>query len=430
MEPITCCGMNITFIKGEMMNILFGLLGCLALLLLAFLFSENKRKINYRVVGIGVVLQITFGFIVLKSSVGRSFIEKVSEGVRNIIHYGNEGLSFVFGSLADSSQVTGFIFGIRVASMAIFVTALISVLYHLGVMQFFVRVVGGGLSKLLGTSKPESLTAASNIFLGIQEAPVIIKPYIKTLTRSELFAVMVGSLASVAGGTLLAYAALGIPINYLLSASFMAAPAGLVFAKILIPETQTPVEIDTSGRADEKVSNEEGYVKPGIIDAITSGAMEGLKMAGLIIAMLIAFISMLALANGLLGGIGGWFGFGDLSLQQIFGYVFSPIAFIMGVPWSEAMTAGNLLGQKVILNEMVAFTSFQPLMEQLSDKTVAIMTFALCGFANIGSLGILIASMATFAENQRGVVAKLGMKAVLAGTLANLMSGTIAGMFM
>lgn len=412
------------------MNILTGLLGCLVILFIAFLLSENKKKINYRIVGIGVALQILFGYLVLKSTIGRMVLEKISEGVRNVIHYGNEGLAFVFGSLADPSQPTGFIFGIRVAAMAIFVTALISVLYHFGIMQFFVRVIGGGLAKLLGTSKPESLTAASNIFLGIQEAPVLIKPYIKTLTRSELFAVMVGGLASVAGGTLMAYAALGIPINFLLSASFMAAPAGLVFAKILIPETETPLNVTEVSEKIVAGEKEEEAPKSGLIDAITSGAMEGLKMAGLIIAMLIAFIAVLALANGILGGIGGWFGFPDLSLQQIFGYIFSPLAFVMGVPWSEAMTAGNLLGQKVILNEMVAFTSFQPMMDMLSDKTVAIMTFALCGFANIGSLGILIGSMTAFAENQRSTVTKLGMKAVLAGTLANLMSGTIAGMFM
>ncbi|MCG3089876.1 NupC/NupG family nucleoside CNT transporter [Sporosarcina cyprini] len=409
------------------MNILFGLLGCLVILAIAFLLSENKKRINYRVVGIGVVMQILFGYIVLKSAFGREVLEKISEGVRNIIHYGNEGLTFVFGGLADASQPTGFIFGVRVAAMAIFVTALISVLYHFGIMQLFVRIIGGGLSKILGTSKAESLTAASNIFLGVQEAPVIIKPYIKTLTRSEIFAVMTGGLASVAGGTLLAYAALGIPINYLLAASFMAAPAGLVFAKILIPETDTPLNVVEAKESKPSSADE---VKPSVIDAITRGAMEGLKMAGLIIAMLIAFISIMALFNGLLGGIGGWFGYPKLSLQQIFGYIFSPLAFVMGVPWSEALTAGNLLGQKVVLNEMVAFTSFQPLIESLSDKTVAIMTFALCGFANVGSLGILIASMTAFAENQRGVVAKLGMKAVLAGTLANLMSGTIAGMFM
>ncbi|MBB4825468.1 nucleoside transporter [Sporosarcina luteola] len=256
------------------MNILLGLLGCLVILAIAFLLSENKKRINYRVVGIGVVLQILFGYIVLKSAWGRMALEKISAGVRNIIHYGNEGLTFVFGGLADASQPTGFIFGVRVAAMAIFVTALISVLYHFGIMQLFVRVIGGGLSKLLGTSKAESLTAASNIFLGVQEAPVIIKPYIKTLTRSEVFAVMVGGLASVAGGTLLSYAALGIPINYLLAASFMAAPAGLVFAKILIPETEVPLNV-----VETKESKPAGGddVKPSVLDAITKGAMEGLK---------------------------------------------------------------------------------------------------------------------------------------------------------
>ncbi|HEY4553875.1 MAG TPA: NupC/NupG family nucleoside CNT transporter [Bacillaceae bacterium] len=410
------------------MNYIWGLLGCLAILFIAFLLSENKKKINYRIVIIGTLLQLLFGFIVLKSETGRLILEKISGGVRNIIHYGNEGLAFVFGSLADASQPTGFIFGVRVAAMAIFVTALIAVLYHYGIMQFFVRIIGGGLAKILGTSRAESLTAASNIFLGLQEAPVIIKPYIKTLTKSEIFAVMVGGLASVAGGTLLAYAALGIPINYLLSASFMAAPAGLVFAKILIPETEVPVTSTASGVEVEEEGK--GIEKRSVIDVITRGAMDGMKMATLIIAMLVAFISILALVNGILGGIGGWFGFKDLSLQLLFGYIFAPLAFIMGVPWHEAMQAGNLLGQKVILNEMVAFTSFQPMMENLSDKTVAIMTFALCGFANIGSLGILIGGMTAFAENQRAVVAKLGLKAVLAGTLANLMSGAIAGMFM
>ncbi|MBY0123350.1 NupC/NupG family nucleoside CNT transporter [Bacillus sp. S/N-304-OC-R1] len=408
------------------MNILWGLMGCFVILFIAFLLSENKKKINYRVVLGGTVLQILFGYIVLKSETGRIILEKISKGIQSVIHYGNEGLSFVFGSLADASQPTGFIFGIRVACMAIFVTALISVLYHFGIMQLFVRIIGGGLHKLLGTSKVESLTAASNIFLGLQEAPVIIKPYIRALTKSEIFAVMVGGLASVAGGILLAYAALGIPINYLLSASFMAAPAGLVFAKMMIPETEVPVAAANEGAK----ATEEKEEKPNIIDVIVKGAMEGLKMAGLIIAMLIAFISILALLNGILGSIGEWFGMKDLSLQLILGYIFSPIAFIMGVPWSEAMIAGNLLGQKLILNEMVAFTAFQPLIETLSPKTVAIVTFSLCGFANLGSLGILIASMTAFAENQRQVVTKLALKAVLAGTLANLMSGTIAGMFM
>ncbi|MFC7394912.1 NupC/NupG family nucleoside CNT transporter [Scopulibacillus cellulosilyticus] len=406
------------------MDFLRGLLGCIVVLFIAFLFSDNKKKINYRIVVIGAVLQIVFGYIVLKSSIGRMILDKISAGFSKVLHYGLEGLTFTFGKLVDPSSSVGFVFAFKVAMLAVFFTPLIAVLYRFGIMQFVVRIIGGALSKLLGTSRTESVTAASNIFLGMQEAPIVIKPYVKLLTRSEMFAVMTGGLASVAGGTLASYAALGIPVKFLLAASFMSAPSGLLFAKIMIPETETPVKTGSSEvqEADKEDKN--------ILDVISKGAVDGMKMAVLIIAMLIAFISLMALLNGILGGIGSLFGIHGLSFQKILGYIFAPIAFLIGVPWHQAMTAGNYLGEKIILNEMVAYTSFAPHMHELSSKTVAIVSFALCGFANIGSLGILIGGLTAFAEERRAQITKLGIKAVIAGTLANLMSGAIAGMFL
>ncbi|MFE6795923.1 NupC/NupG family nucleoside CNT transporter [Paenibacillus chitinolyticus] len=407
------------------MSILWGLVGLTVILGIAYLMSDHKKKINYRTVIVGLGIQLVFGYIVLKWDTGKQILEVVSAGFTNLFHYGYEGLSFVFGSLADKTQTTGNIFAIRVAMLAVFITPLIGILYRFGIMQFFMRVVGGGLGKLLKTSRAESLAAAGNIFLGLQEIPIMIKPYMKLLTRSEMFAIMVGGLASVAGGIMVAYAALGIPIAYLLSASLMSAPAGLIVAKIMIPETDTPVEAGS-----RELEEEDSDTKDNLINIISKGASAGMRMAVQIIAMLIAFVSMVALLNGLLGWIGSWFGYGDLSLQMILGWVFAPLAFVIGVPWSEATITGSFLGQKFVMNEMIAFGSFAKEMEHLSPKTIAIVSFALCGFANIGSMGILLGSMRSLAPERSQEVGRLAFKAVIAASLANLLSGTIAGMFM
>ncbi|WP_217558898.1 NupC/NupG family nucleoside CNT transporter [Paenibacillus sp. GbtcB18] len=407
------------------MSILWGLVGLAVILGIAYLMSDHKKKINYRTVIVGLGIQLVFGYIVLKWDTGKQILEVVSTGFTNLFHYGYEGLSFVFGSLADKTQATGNIFAIRVAMLAVFITPLIGILYRFGIMQFFMRVVGGGLGKLLKTSRAESLAAAGNIFLGLQEIPIMIKPYMKFLTRSEMFAIMVGGLASVAGGIMVAYAALGIPIAYLLSASLMSAPAGLIIAKIMIPETDTPVEAGS-----RELEEEDSETKDNLINIISKGASAGMRMAVQIIAMLIAFVSMVALLNGLLGWIGSWFGYGDLSLQMILGWLFAPLAFVIGVPWSEATITGSFLGQKFVMNEMIAFGSFAKEMEHLSPKTIAIVSFALCGFANIGSMGILLGSMRSLAPERSQEVGRLAFKAVIAASLANLLSGTIAGMFM
>ncbi|MFB7813453.1 NupC/NupG family nucleoside CNT transporter [Paenibacillus chitinolyticus] len=407
------------------MSILWGLVGLAVILGIAYLMSDHKKKINYRTVIVGLGIQLVFGYIVLKWDTGKQMLEVVSAGFTNLFHYGYEGLSFVFGSLADKTQATGNIFAIRVAMLAVFITPLIGILYRFGIMQFFMRVVGGGLGKLLKTSRAESLAAAGNIFLGLQEIPIMIKPYMKFLTRSEMFAIMVGGLASVAGGIMVAYAALGIPIAYLLSASLMSAPAGLIVAKIMIPETDTPVEAGS-----RELEEEDSETKDNLINIISKGASAGMRMAVQIIAMLIAFVSMVALLNGLLGWVGSWFGYGDLSLQMILGWLFAPLAFVIGVPWSEATITGSFLGQKFVMNEMIAFGSFAKEMEHLSPKTIAIVSFALCGFANIGSMGILLGSMRSLAPERSQEVGRLAFKAVIAASLANLLSGTIAGMFM
>ena len=397
------------------MAILNCILGIVFIFLLAFLLSNNKKKINWRTVIIGFVIQFGFALIALKWSVGKYVLSKISLGVQSVIDYANEGISFLFGSLTKDASI----FAVNVLGVIIFVSAVVSVLYYLGIMQFVIKIIGGGLSKVLGTSKLETISASANIFLGQTEAPLLIKPYVERLTESELFTVMVGGLASVSGSILVGYSLLGIPIEYLISASFMSAPAGLIMAKIIIPELK-----------QAKVNDEIEMVKDesaNVVDAAAKGAIDGLGLVLNIGAILLAFVALIALINGIIGFVGSWFGISGLSLQKILGYIFSPIAVIIGVPWKEAVTAGSLIGQKIILNEFVAFTSLSAIMGTLSAKTVAIVTFALCGFANISSIAILIGGIGGMAPSRKGDIARLGWKAIIAGTLANLLSATIAG---
>ncbi len=341
--------------------------------------------------------------------------------VNDIISYANEGINFLFGGIfTEQSGITS-VFAFQVLPVVIFFSSLISVLYYLKIMQFFIKILGGGLSWLLGTRKAESLSAAANIFVGQTEAPLVVKPYIARMSQSELFAVMTGGLASVAGSVLIGYSLLGVPLEYLIAASFMAAPAGLVMAKLILPETEGIEEPKEFEMEDDKDA-------ANVIDAAAKGASVGLNLALNIGAMLLAFIAIVALLNGLLSGIGSLFGYGDISIEMILGYVFSPLAFAIGVPWDEAVTAGNFIGQKLVLNEFVAYSAFAPEIDQLTDKTVAIISFALCGFANISSLGILLGGLGNLAPNRRADIAKLGIKAVIAGALASLLSAAIAGM--
>ena len=400
-----------------------GLLGIGVLLGAAYLLCDNRKAIRWRTVGAALAIQISIGFIVFAVPAGREALQWLSDGVSNAIGAGKEGVDFLFGPLtSDGPTSIGFIFVFRVLPMIIFFSSLIAVLYHLKIMSIVIKVLGGGLKMLLGTSRTESLSAAANIFVGQTEAPLVVKPYISRMTSSELFAVMVGGLASVAGSILAGYVALGVDINYLIAASFMAAPGGLLFAKLMKPEIDVPQEGD--------LGFAEGADKPAnVVDAAAVGASTGLKLALNVGAMLLAFIGLIALFNVMLGGIGVWFGHGDLSLQMTLGWCFAPLAWLIGMPWEDAVKGGSLIGQKLILNEFVAYVQYIKWQEILSPKAQAIGAVALCGFANLSSIGILLGGLGSMAPGRRSEIAKLGFKAVIAGTFSNLTSAAIVGLF-
>ena len=407
------------------MGILGSVLGIVVLLVIAVLFSNNRKAINLRTVLGALAIQIGFAALILYVPFGRDALQATANGVSNVIAYGNEGINFVFGGLANPSNV-GFIFAVKVLPIIVFFSGLISVLYYLGIMQAVIKVIGGALQAALGTSKAESMSAAANIFVGQTEAPLVVRPYIRNMTQSELFAIMAGGTASIAGSVMAGYAEMGVPLTYLIAASFMAAPAGLLFAKILFPQTEQFTDKQPDADDSEKPTN--------VLEAMAGGASAGMQLALNVGAMLIAFVGLIALINGILGGVGGWFGYGDLTLQSIFGWIFKPLAYLIGVSWDESAIAGQMIGMKLAVNEFVGYLEFAKYLQPdtavvLSEKTKAIITFALCGFANFSSIAILIGGIGGMAPNRRGDVARLGLKAVVAGTLANLMSATIAGLF-
>ena len=408
------------------MDVLMGILGMVVLLAIAILFSNNRRAINWRTVIGALAIQIGFAALILYVPAGKNALGATADAVANVIAYGNEGINFVFGGLADPSKPTGFIFAVKVLPIIVFFSGLISVLYYLGIMQVVIKIIGGALQKVLGTSKTESMSAAANIFVGQTEAPLVVKPYISRMTESELFAIMAGGTASIAGSVMVGYAGMGVSLTYLIAASFMAAPAGLLFAKILYPQTEKFNDIQPEITDAEKPSN--------LLEAMAGGASAGMQLALNVGAMLIAFVALIALINGILGGIGGWFGYGELTLQSIFGWIFKPLAYLIGVSWQESGIAGEMIGMKLAVNEFVGYLEFAKYLQPdaavvLSEKTKAIITFALCGFANFSSIAILIGGLGGIAPNRRGDIARLGLRAVIAGTLANLMSATIAGLF-
>ncbi|WP_106640266.1 NupC/NupG family nucleoside CNT transporter [Allosphingosinicella vermicomposti] len=415
-----------------MTRILTGLAGMALILLIAFALSSNRRAIRLRVVGAAFALQAGIAALVLYAPWGRQALAFASGGVSNLLGYANAGTAFLFGGLA--SDPLGQNFAIQALPVIIFFAALISILYYLGIMQFVIRWIGGGLEKVTGVSKVESLCAAANIFVGQSESPLVIRPYLAALTPSQLFAVMAVGMAGVAGTILAAYAAMGIRIDYLLAASFMAAPGGLLMAKIMMPDG--PERADELPLGDDRQEGELALAeathdeeKPAnIIMAASQGAQTGVKLAVAVGAMVLAFVALVALANGLLTGVGNWFGVEGLTFQRIVGTVFQPVMYLIGVPWEEAARAGGLFGEKVVLNEFVAFISLGAQQGTLSPQTVAIVTFALCGFANFSSIAIQMAVTGSLAPNQRPVIAKLGIRALIAGSLANLMSAALAGM--
>ncbi|WP_341489430.1 NupC/NupG family nucleoside CNT transporter [Photobacterium damselae subsp. damselae] len=402
------------------MQLLISIAGILVLILCAWAFSENKKAINWRTVGGALFLQAGFAALVLYIPIGQKMLGAMSDGVAGLLSFADVGIQFVFGDLSNI-QKSGFVFAIRVLPLVIFISALISLLYYLGVMQWIIKVLGGGIQKALGTSRAESLVATGNIFLSQGESPLLVKPFLSQMTRSELFVVMTCGMASVAGSVLGGYAGLGVDLKYLIAASFMAAPGGLLMAKILVPEIGTPVEQTAIEMEKSDHSN--------AIDALAAGAMNGMKVSVAIGTMLIAFVSVIAMVNAGLESVGEMFGFAGMTMQKVLGYVFSPLAFVAGVPAHEMLKAGSFIGEKLILNEFVAFMDFANVKQTLSEHTQVIITFALCGFANIGSIAIQIGSIGAMAPDRRSDVANLGFRAVLAATLANLMSAALAGIF-
>ncbi|ALU46039.1 NupC/NupG family nucleoside CNT transporter [Pseudoalteromonas rubra] len=404
------------------MTTIMSLVGMLMLLAIAYAASTKRSAINYRTVGIAFIMQILIGGFVLFVEAGKNALAAMSKAVSSVIGYANDGISFLFGPLAGADNI-GFIFAIQVLPVIVFFSALVGVLYHIGIMEWIIKILGGGLQKLLKTSRPESLSATANIFVGQTEAPLIVKPFIPKMTQSELFAVMVGGLATVAGSVMAGYVAIGVELKYLIAASFMAAPGGFLMAKMIVPETEKPKE--------NLAEVDSGEDKPvNVIDAAAAGASSGMHLALNVGAMLLAFVALIALLNGLLGGIGGMFDHPTLTLQEILGYVFAPVAWMLGVPWAEATQAGSFIGQKLVVNEFVAYLDFMNYRDTLSEHTQAIVTFALCGFANLSSIAILLGGLGGMAPSRRKDIARLGLRAVLAGSMANLMSAAIAGFFL
>jgi len=404
---------------------MISLLGIAGLILVAFLASTDRRAINIRTVGGAFAIQAFVGGFVLYFPLGKQMLSSLAEGVSGVLSYSQAGISFLFGNLAEQSwNNLGFVFAINVLPVIVFFASLIAVLYHIRIMDWVIRIIGGALQLALKSSRPESLSAAANIFVGQTEAPLVVKPFIRQMTSSELFAVMVGGLASIAGSVMFGYAVMGIKLEFLLAACFMAAPGGLMMAKMIKPELGSP--------NDELVDLEGDDVEPyvNIFDAAASGALSGLQLALNVGAMLVAFTALIAMLNAMIGWAGGLVGFDSLTIELILGYALQPVAWTLGIPWSEANLAGSLIGQKLVFTEFIAYLNFTEVMGELSTHSQAIITIALCGFANFASIAILLGGIGTLAPSRRPEIAELGLRALLAATLANLMSAAIAGFFL
>lgn len=399
-----------------------GILGIVVLLGIAFAFSSNRKAINLRVVGAAFALQVAIAAFVLYVDAGRAMIDKISTGVQAVINFSKAGIDMVFGPLANT-DIIGFSFAFNVLPIIIFFASLMAVLYHLRIMQWIVKLVGGALRWIIGTGPIESMNAAANIFVGQTEAPLVVKPYLKGLTQPQFFAVMVSGVASVAGTVLAAYVLMGAEMKYLLAASFMAAPGGLLMAKIIMPD-------DRVETADEKPFKMEDSHYDNVILAAAMGASDGLKLAVNIGAMLVAFVALIALFNGIIGGVFGLFGIEGITVQFLLGKLFQPLMYVLSVPWHEAQAAGALFGEKLILNEFVAFSHIGDYLAGMSERTRAITTFSLCGFANLSSIAILLGGLGVLVPEKRALIAQFGLKAVLAGSLSNLMSAALAGLLL
>jgi CNT family concentrative nucleoside transporter len=401
---------------------LIGIAGMAVILAIAFLSSTNRKAVNYRIVGAALALQIAVAAFVLYFDAGKRVIEGLSTGVQAVIDYSKEGINMVFGPLANVPD--GVVFAINVLPVIIFFSALMSVLYHLKIMQWVVKIVGGGLRRVIGTGTVESLNAAANIFVGQTEAPLVVRPYLGRLTDPQLFAVMTSGVASVAGTVLAAYVLMGAEMKYLLAASFMAAPGGLLMAKIIMPDDpHAPLE-------DAREMQIEDSRHVNVILAAAVGTADGLRLAANIGAMLIAFVALIALFNGIVGGLFSLVGIEGITLQLILGKIFQPLMYLLSVPWAEAQAAGSLFGEKLILNEFVAFSHLNDSLAGMSERTRAVVTFSLCGFANLSSIAILLGGLGVLVPEKRELIARFGLRAVAAGSLSNLMSAALAGLLL
>ena len=409
-----------------------GILGILTMLALAFAFSTNRRAIRLKTVGWGLGLQLTFAVFVLRADIGRRIFQMAGNAVNRLLSYAFAGSEFVFGDLGKQGSHLGFYFAFQVLPTVIFIAAFFAVLYHYGVMQFIIRQLARVMTRFMGASGAESLNVAASIFMGQTEAPLTIRPFLPDLTRSELMTVMTSGMAHVSGGIMAAYIAFGIEPKHLLSAVIMTAPGTILMAKMLVPETEQP---KTAGRVVMSADEEEKEKQENLLGAIARGTTDGLNLALNIAAMLISFLALIALLNGILGGLHGWLAAHGMpyfpsSLERIFGTVFAPIAWVIGVPWKDCGIVGNLLGTRMALNELVAFSLLGPQRAVLDPRSFTIATFALCGFANLSSIGIQIGGIGALAPHKKRELASLGVRAMMAGTMANLISASIAGMLL
>ena len=416
---------------------LLGLVGVAVIILIAVIFSSNRKAIRLRVVGAAFALQALLAFLVLRTPWGRAAIQGMSDGVSNLLGYATKGTEFLFGPTASNPLANTF--AIAALPVIIFFASLVAILYHLGIMQRVVRWVGGAIGWVTGVSRVESLGAAANIFVGQSESPLVVRPYLAALPPSHLFTLMAVGMAGVAGTILAAYAGLLGPeyLPFLLAAAFMSAPGGILMAKLIMPDEpaaagELPLEGGAVVAPEDQIevdTFEEGERPANIIMAAAQGAQTGVKLAVAVGAMVLAFVALVALANGILGGIGNMIGQPGWSFQGAVGAIFAPVMYLIGIPWNEAGVAGGLFGTKIVLNEFVAFIDLGAMQAgALSERSRAIITFALCGFANFSSIAIQMAVTGNLAPNQRPMIAKLGLRALLAGSLANLMSAALAGL--
>ncbi|HFD2949959.1 TPA: NupC/NupG family nucleoside CNT transporter [Klebsiella pneumoniae] len=403
------------------MKSLIVLSGIVVLLAIGYLCSVDRKNIRFRPVFGAFIIQALIGAFVLYVPFGQQILSVLTSALSSVIEYSGHGISFLFGDLVGKGK--GFIFAFQVLPIIIFFSSLMSVLYYIGIMQKIVSIFGTAVRRLLGTSKIESTAAASNIFVGTVDVFIMVKPYVKDMTKSELFTIMAGGFASIAGSVLVGYAAMGIDIKMLITAAFMSAPAGLLFAKLMYPETEEPKEFTQDmSLEDEKPVN--------IIEAATSGAFIGLKVAAAVGVMLLALISLIAMVNGMLSFVGSFVGMGNISLEMIFGYVFAPFAWLLGIPKEEIFIAGNFLGQKLVLNEFVAFLNLSQHKEVLSVGSQTIIVIALAGFANLSAPAAMLGVLGNFAPERKGFIAKMAWRVILAATLANMMSAAIISLYM